>query len=186
MFAAGALFALAACEEGGDFALPAPDDHPPLQKAEMMAGRVILVPPHGYCIDSHSLKPRFAVMARCDALSDEAGTGGAPVGMISVSFAVLPDGNPLPGSQDLAAAYGLKNPRDVSQTAKRISFRAEGAPAAKGYAPTQWRGVARLGSVMMGLSLHGPDKGRAISTEGRDMLHDLITRTRQTTRAAGS
>lgn len=183
LITAGAITALAACEDGASFALATPQAKP-LAKARMMAGKVTLVPPQGYCIDASSLKQRFALMARCDALNTDAGTGGAPVGIITASLAVLPEGGALPAAKDIAVASGLKNLRDVDASESHTSFRADGPAPDPAYSSTQWRGISRIGTVALGLTLHGPEGGRAITTEGREMLNDLITRTRTSSAAS--
>ena len=142
----------------------------------------MLVPPHGYCIDHRSLKSKFALMARCDAIAKDAGTGGAPVGIIAVSVAPLTDGAGLPAPGDVAAVANLENVRDVRQADGQVSFRADGAAPGPGFGQTHWRSVARVGSVSLGVSLHGPDNGRAVSSEGRDILNELISRTRKSTK----
>ena len=69
-FAALALLTLSACEGGQGFSRggsPVAEEKP-LRQAILADGAVQVVPPQGYCIDPKSLKSRFALMARCDAL----------------------------------------------------------------------------------------------------------------------
>lgn len=177
LMAASALAAITGCDGMTSVGLPAAQPTP-FAQAQMMSGAVTLVPPHGYCIDSSSLKPRFALMARCDALDEEAGTGGAAIGVITASLSKLPEGGTLPAAQDIAELATLTNLRDAQQSKDRISFRADGPAPGSGYSKTQWRSVAIIGKIIIGLTLRGPEDGRALSTEGREMLNEMITRTR--------
>lgn len=185
--AAGALLlVLGACEDGqgkglleglgavggkgADIALP---------RSQMANGAVTLVPPQGYCIDRRSLKQRFALLARCDTLGAPWSAGGAPLGFITVSVTPADTDAALPTAQDTQDAAKLSRIEAQSTSADTLTFRAEGVPPVKDAAVTHWRGKARVGQHLIGVALYGPEGGRAVSAEGREIVLDLIRRTRE-------
>ena len=58
-----------------------------LANAELADGALTLVPPAGFCVDKSTLRPSFAVVARCDSLGARQTVNDAPLGMIVVSVA---------------------------------------------------------------------------------------------------
>jgi len=144
----------------------------PLSRANMTAG-VILVAPNGFCIDRASLEPRFAVMARCDTLGVKGVSGSAPRGLVTVSLTPAKPG-PLPTAQQMAAASALENVDDVETSVGLVTFRAQGRLPVGGYAPTQWRGAARIGGQIAGIAVYGPENGEIISSTGRGILRQMV------------
>ena len=85
--AALAMLTLSACEGGQGFSFGSRGgaaDKPLLQTA-LAGGAVQVVPPQGYCIDPKSLKRRFALMARCDALGLPDVVSAAPRGILTLA-----------------------------------------------------------------------------------------------------
>ncbi len=176
--AAIALPFLAACEDGqGGPLLKAAGSATvkpvALSQAKMAFGAVTLVPPTGYCIDKHSLKQNFALMAPCERLGAPSASAGAPVSIITASFSSASSG-PAPTPRDTATALQLDAVSDAIEKPSGVTFRANGTAPTTGLATTHWRGTTRVGTQMMGLALYGPDNGRAVGAEGRAILSKLI------------
>lgn len=149
----------------------------PLRQALMMRGKVTLVPPGGYCIDPESLSENFALMARCDALGAATGGSGAPVGVLTVSFARGGKAVPVPTAQEIAASTGLGAPNSASRQERSVVFKTTGTPPTAGLSPHHWRSISRVGGFTMGAALFGPQDRRAVSDEGADLLREMIQRT---------
>lgn len=149
-----------------------------LSEAVMADGAVTLVPPTGFCIDKRSLKQRFALLARCDTLSGSSPAYGAPVGIITVSLTPLDPASALPSPEQTAQAADLGAVADPVARKDRITFRASGDAPLKGLSQDHWRGTARIGDQVLSVALYGPEDGRAITGEGRDIVVDLIRASR--------
>lgn len=145
-----------------------------LSQARMAFGQVTLVPPPGFCIDKRSLKQQFALMARCDKLGVPSAAGDAPIGIITASFAPWVEGVPLPTPAETADAQKLQTINDPIVDGESVTFRATTTKPRTGAAAAQWRGTARVGGQIMGLALHAPKDGRALSSEGRALLTAVI------------
>ncbi|MGB3246014.1 MAG: hypothetical protein WBB25_15890 [Sulfitobacter sp.] len=185
--AAFALLGLSGCEGGTKSGLfaglgvsTAAETKPvALSQAKMAKGAFTLVPPEGFCIDQASLKQRFALLARCEALGAPNAGGGAPLGILIVS--VTPDApvGALPTAEQTADALKLARFTAAESENNAITYRAEGAPPVEGMDVVHWRGTAQIGGQLVGLALYGPKGGRAVSGEGREILNSLIRRTRK-------
>ena len=193
--ALAALIALGACEDGQGAAgllanLQAPSDAAAaapvaLAQTQMASGAFTLVPPQGFCIDKSALSQRFALMARCDALGAPSKSAGAPVGIITVSVTNAGRVEILPTAQETADAAKLARVDAVKSENDSITFRAEGTPPAAGLDVKHWRGTLRIGGQIVGLALYGPKGGRAETSEGREMLNELIRRSRKASATSG-
>jgi len=171
---------LAGLAPPGDAALPPV----PLTQAMMMQGKVALVPPGGYCIDPESLTQNFALMARCDALGAPEGGYGAPIGVLTVSFARDRDAkSPVPSAQEIADATGLGSPLSTRSHTGSVIFQTTGPPPVADLSPLHWRSVSRVGGYTMGAALFGPADRRAVSEEGAEFLTEMIRRTTEKTNA---
>ena len=183
--AAVALMALSGCEEGQGGDLFAGLGQPAaaaknvaLSQSQMADGAFTLVPPEGFCIDKRSLKQRFALLTRCEALAAPGAGGGAPVAILTVSATPNGTSGPLPTPQQTAAAAKLTRFDAAKSSTDAVTFRAGGAPPIRGLDVNHWRGTMRVGGHLVGLALYGPKGGRAVSNEGRSILDSLIRRTR--------
>lgn len=156
----------------------------PLRQAKMMRGTVTLVPPGGYCIDPESLSQSFAIMARCDILGAPTGGTGAPIGVLTVSFARSAADATLPTAQTLIAAGQMSSPIQTRQSAASIVFQTTGPPPSSDLSPTHWRSVTLVGPFLMGAALFGPEGRRAVSEEGASVLEEMIARTTEKTNAS--
>jgi len=180
--AALGLMLLTACEGGQGFGASSGAAKPPLSRAKMTGG-VVLVAPDGFCIDQTSLEPRFAVVARCDGLGAPASAGAAPRGLITVSLTPSKSG-PLPSAQQIAAETALQNVSNVEKGENHVTFRAQGRIPVGGLSPNQWRGVARMGTQTAGVAVYGPERGDIASASGRGVLSQLITRSMKASASA--
>lgn len=179
------LTTLAACEggQGLDFAkglseISAKPNAEALSQAPMAFGAITLVPPKGYCIDGDSLKPRFALLARCDRLGAD-GHNGTPIGVITVSVKPAQKGATLPTPAHTAQAQSLTNVADPIANDGSVVFRARGEAFSPQMSQDHWRGSAKMNGQILGLALYGPPNGSAVSPEGRKLLAELIKRTQE-------
>ncbi len=150
-----------------------------LSQSLMANGALTLVPPQGFCIDRRSLQQRFALMARCDTLGAPSVARGAPLGFITVSVTPADAEATLPTAQQTADAAKLSRIEGESASAETLTYRAEGVPPVKDVAVVHWRGKARVAEQFIGVALYGPEGGRAVSAEGREIVLDLIRRTKE-------
>lgn len=181
-----ALSILAACEGGSATdlmgTLASINDKPnaeALSQAPMAFGAVTLVPPSGYCIDGESLRPRFALLARCDKLGGDGGSNGAPIGVMTVSLASVGKDTPLPSLSETATAFDLTRTADPVATANSVVFRATGPAIDPNLSDEHWRGSALVNGQMIGVALYGRPNGAATSGEGRQLVAELIKRTEE-------
>lgn len=172
------LLGLGAC---GDAALPSfggltGGGAPVALSQSFMADRAFtLVPPQGFCIDKASLKQRFALMARCDTLGAPSQAAAAPLGVLTVS--VTPGGtDALPTPEQTADALRLARVTAAQGSDTTVTFRAEGAPPLADLDVAHWRGTWQVNGQLVSLALFGPKGGRAVSSEGREVLLGLIAR----------
>ncbi|AXI40886.1 hypothetical protein [Sulfitobacter sp. SK011] len=178
------LFALTACEDGQGAALfeglsvpPATGrTTKPILQAKLSEGAVILVAPPGFCIDRKSVRKRFALMARCDILGAPQAAGDAPLAFITVSIQPASPDASLPAVEHLAAASALSAVSDPQIRNGQLTFRAKGAAPIDGVSNTHWRGTTRIGTQIVGVALYGPEKGRAITGEGRSIVSAVLSR----------
>jgi hypothetical protein len=180
-----ALTALAACEGGQGAGLLdglgttiGPKERA-FSQVNMAGGAVILKAPRGFCIDGHSLKQRFALMARCDKLgAPAAAAGAAPLGVITVSLSKAVPNTGLPDPTVTATALGLSNVSDLSGDDTTVIFRATGPAPTEDLDEKHWRATALVNGQILGLALYGAKDGQEVSDEGREILTSVIERTR--------
>lgn len=181
LFAAICLIGLTGCVPGQVASLlpsGTQTDTVALSRVRMAGGEVLLAAPRGFCIDKASVKPRFALMARCDFLGAAHAAGAAPLGLIAVSVIPLARTATLPTPEQTARASGLTGVSEPVQGDDALIFRAEGPAPLEGLGQSHWRGTARVDGHVLGVALYGPEQGAATSTEGRDIVVDLINQTR--------
>ncbi|WPZ21993.1 hypothetical protein T7987_01735 [Sulfitobacter faviae] len=175
-----AMLTLSACEGGQGFSFggrPATPEKPLLQTA-LAGGAVQVVPPQGYCIDPKSLKRRFALMARCDALGLPDVVSAAPRGILTLALIEAEADAPLPTPQQVAEAAGLSQLQEAGSIEGASIFVAQGPVPAEGMSPRHWRGTARIGGHVASVTLYGAPQSRAISEEGRALVAELIQQSR--------
>lgn len=179
-FAALVLLTLSACEGGQGLSLGGSSSAPekPLLQTSLAGGAVQVVPPQGYCIDPKSLKSRFALMARCDALGLPDMVTAAPRGILTLALTEADGDAPLPTPQQVAQAAGLTQIQETGSVEGATIFVAQGPVPAEGMSPRHWRGTARIGGHVASVTLYGAPQSRAISEEGRALVADLIRQSR--------
>ena len=178
--AALAMLTLSACEGGQGFSFGGSTGVPdkPLRQTALAGGAVQVVPPQGYCIDPKSLKRRFALMARCDALGLPDVVTAAPRGILTLALIEAEAEAPLPTPQQVAEATGLSQLQEAGSIKGATIFVAQGPVPAEGMSPRHWRGMARIGGHVASVTLYGAPQSRAISEEGRALVADLIQQSR--------
>jgi len=185
--AALAFATLSACEGGQGFSLggnTGKGTGNPLLQTSLAGGAVQVVPPQGYCIDRESLKDRFALMARCDALGLPDAATQAPLGVLTLSLVKAEPDTPLPTPQEIAKAMGLTQVIKIGSHEDATIFVAEGPVPTEGMSGRHWRGMAQIGGHLASVTLYGAPQSRAISDEGRGLVAELIRQTRAKTDAA--
>lgn len=170
---------LGACESiGSGNGTAKPGQSQALAKAALAEGDILLLPPRGFCIDRSSVKSRFALLARCDALGGPPSASlGAPVALITVSLLEAEPVAPLPTPGQTAVAAGLAKISNPFKAEDMLLYRAEGPVPVAGLDPRHWRGTARAKNFIVGVALYGPPDSRAQSNEGRAIVRDLMART---------
>ncbi|KEJ91048.1 hypothetical protein [Sulfitobacter donghicola] len=156
----------------------------PLTQAQMMRGKVTLVPPSGYCIDAASLSQSFAIMARCDKLGAKTGETGAVAGLLTVSLSRKGTNTPQPTPQEFATAGGLAVPSNIQQGGEHTVFKTSGTAPSPDLSSDHWRSIGQVGDFSMSAALYGPKGQRAISDEGIGVLEEMIKRSTQETNAS--
>ena len=156
-----------------------------LAVVSMADGAVALTPPPDYCIDKSSLKPRFALMARCDVLGAESDTD-ASLALITVTLVPLDVGAEVPNSADLAAAIEPDTILQTSDTDGLALVQTKSATGLEGVSERHWRGVFVVNGILVGLALYGPPGGQANGNAGGPILSALAKRTIAQTKAQTS
>jgi hypothetical protein len=174
---AGLLLAclpLAACLEVAGEA--GPDDA--LRAVAFYDGDVTVTGPRGYCIDRGSIKQspggRFALLASCESLTEQAGIAVEPAVM---TVAVLPRTRDAeqPSSAAMAEALG---PEAVRRTEDGdglalVHVARGGDEVLPGGDPAHWRASLVINGHLVGLAAYGPEGGTVAGDRGRDLLRDL-------------
>lgn len=180
----------AACQKGGGLFGSNPDravDNPrrdvALLQAELADGGLTLAPPRGYCVDKRSLQPRFAIVARCDSLGSRRARPDAPLGMILVSVSTPSE---LPADLDTTLS-GLTPPgAEVlgRRSTEPLALIHLAGPTPDGADPRHWRGLARVGPHLLGLTAYGPTGGELAGDAGGRVLDLLARQTREASETA--
>lgn len=146
-----------------------------LPDAKLMAGRLHLVPPDGFCVNKRGLKDDFATLARCDTLGAGGGSQGAPLGLITVSVvAATEDVSALDTVKELAgdaARVQRAEPTDFGAIVQLKGGRMPGADA------VYWRGVAQLEGLVLSLAVYTPEDAGASKDVGKALLGEVMSRT---------
>ncbi len=183
LLAAGTLMAGCTQIKNAEFlssATPKPSNA--LAGVVMADGAVALTPPPNYCIDKSSLKPQFALMARCDTLGAETDPD-APLALITATLVPLDDRTKVPNATDLAAA--LEPDRILRKTDNDglALVQTESVTGLDGFGERHWRGVFVVNGILVGLALYAPQDGPASGNSGASILTALAKRTTAQTAA---
>lgn len=160
----------------------APKPSNALAAVAMADGAVTLTPPPNYCIDKSSLKPRFALMARCDTLGAETDPD-APLALITATLVPLDDRTKVPNATDLAAAIAPDRILRKTDNNGLALVQTESATGLDGISERHWRGVFVVNGILVGLALYAPQDGPASGNSGASILTALAKRTTAQTAA---
>jgi hypothetical protein len=154
---------------------------PTLNKVPMMSGAVMLVAPQGYCVDRSSLKPGFALMARCDTLGADGSVSGAPLGLITASVVAADGTQPLPDAEQMKAATDIRRVLQSESRSDRLVFQAEAPAPFASLSERHWRAAARLEGHIIAVAVYSPQENPANGADGKRILTRLIERTQRAT-----
>jgi hypothetical protein len=177
--AAGFAVGLSGCNAGdGVFGMASQNNdnsrrNVSLSEVSLMEGRLTLRPPDGYCFDRRSLRPDFAVVARCDSLGG-ARSGDQPVGMITVAAAPAPPDPDLPAALSAIVPQGSEIlAREISDDLALVQLRGE---VPRGADERHWRGLVSIPPYLVALSAYAPRSGEFLDTAAPDALKTLAQR----------
>ena len=163
--------ALAGCDELAGFG-GAQNNGLPF--ASLAGGSVSLVPPVGYCVDKRSVRPRFAVMARCDTLGGEA-SFGAPLAVITAAAV----------DRGTATTAGAGNETILSRRTygTLTLLEVSGTPPSPEMADVYWRAVGPVGDQVIGLAIYEGENAEPLGESAPNLLAEAMQRTRARTAA---
>lgn len=161
-----ALVALAGCET--------PAGKSPLGQASLADGAVRVVMPFGYCIDPRSLRPDFALAARCDTLGADGPYGGLDLALITITATPAPADGAAPDMDGLKAGLGGATVMaEAAEDELPLVLARRDAPPSPGLSATHWRGAMAVGGQIVALALFAPEGSAALSEDGAVILRDL-------------
>ncbi|MDU8910717.1 dihydroxy-acid dehydratase [Aestuariicoccus sp. MJ-SS9] len=164
-----------AARAGGGGFLSRPFRKPPLARADLVGGAVVVAGPEGYCVDPKTVKRQrdsgFAMLASCNILSG--GRGGAYVEPVIVTIVVGAPGtgDALPAPEDLAGnadAALLRGDRSGDLVMAHLATGGEEVLSEGD--PRYWRGVFALGDRLVSLALYAPRGADLAGASGGRML----------------
>ena len=151
-----------------------------LAQAELARGDIRLATPQGYCIDSRSLRQRFALIGRCDTLGAEGFFGAWELAIVTVSTAPL---DPEDAPVDLAALSAPPGSGEVLRSIDRggltLTRLQSGEAGVEGTSDQYWRTGFVLNGHVVSLALYAPDTSGASGDEGARILQDIYLATRR-------
>ncbi len=146
---------------------------PPTQ-VSLGKGMVRLVAPDGFCIDEGSVRERFALMARCDALGGQNLSADAPLAVITASLADI-EAQTLPEHSTLAAEN--ENVLQQSDAGNMRLVSVSGKPPASGLSENFWRGAGFVGPYVLGLAIYTPEDTLDLGDQAPALLEQAYDRT---------
>jgi len=142
--------------------------------AKLMAGRLHLVPPDGYCVNKRGLKDDFATLARCDTLGAGSGSQGAPLGLITVSVvAATEDVSPVETVNQLVGDAARVQPAEATEGGAVVQIKGGRLPGAEA---VYWRGVVQREDLVLSLAAYAPEGGTVAASTGKTLLEQVMTR----------
>jgi hypothetical protein len=170
---AGAILALASCDEIGGLGLSASSETRPLPSATLGRGAVALVPPTGYCVDARSLRQSFALMARCDTLGAKP-VYGAPLAVITAT-ATARTGDSIITVDDL----GNSDEKVIERTELDdiTLIQVQGTPPSPAMRNVFWRAVGQIGDLAVGLAIYEAADGAQLGRQAPRLLVQTMRRT---------
>lgn len=179
----GWLFVLTLCGCGADgpgFAfLQSTDTAAPatsrdaMKTAPMLQGAVTLTPPKGYCIDRRSLKRNFALLGQCGRLAgSDTAAAGSVITVSLMRHVVMGD------LDETLVAFAPEASVVELDRGEDLVLALMDGPTPEGTAAQHWRGLAQIGSVLMGMAVYGADDQAELTAARAGLLRDLVTGTR--------
>ncbi len=142
--------------------------------ARLMAGRLHLVPPDGYCVNKRGLKDDFASLARCDALGSGRGSQGAPLGLVTVSvIETVEDVSAVDAVNQLVGDAARVQPAEATVGGAVVQIKGGRLPGADA---VYWRGVVQLEGLVLSLAAYAPEGGTVAADTGKTLLEQVMTR----------
>jgi hypothetical protein len=173
--------ALAACvpaSEMGFLSTTPPQPDSALRAAVMGDGAIALTAPPGYCIDAGSMKPGFALIARCDTLGGAGRTANVPLALITATVVTQKAGTPAPRAADLVSVLDNAQVLQAKDQKGVALVQSRGETGLQGFSDTHWRGAFLVNDVMVGLALYAPVDSKASGPRGASILNALATQTK--------
>ncbi|MBY5933315.1 hypothetical protein KUV51_09925 [Tateyamaria omphalii] len=169
------LLGLAACEDFGAFDLGGTGQNHALSNAQLGGGVIKLMPPPGFCVDKRSLQRSFAIMARCDTLGGQL-TTEAPLAVITATTVEVED----------AARISTSGFENASETVLQRSddgtlalVQVKGTPPGADMRDTYWRGAARVGNLVLGLTAYEGANSTELDQGAPNLLKQILERTQE-------
>jgi hypothetical protein len=165
---------LAACLDAAGEA--GPDDA--LRAVAFYDGDVTVTGPRGYCVDRSSIKSnpggRFALLASCESLTEQAGIAVAPA-VMTVSVLPRAGGAEQPSAAAMAEALGPEAVRSAEDHdgLALVHVAGGGDTVLPGGDPAHWRASLVINGHLVGLAAYGPAGGVVAGPEGRRLLRGL-------------
>lgn len=152
--------------------------------AALAGGRVVVVPPQGYCIELDSLQARdsggFALLASCESLSGFVSGYNVEPAVITVTAVERKSDGREPDAVEIAAALGVpKVRRQLHGDGLTVVQVSDDTPVSEGGDPKHWRGIMVLNGQMVGLALYGARGSELSGTKGLNLLIWLAEQIRE-------
>ena len=176
--------ALAACvpaSEMGFLTSTKPQSDTALRAVVMGDGAFALTAPPGYCIDAGSLKPGFALIARCDTLGAAGRNANVPLALITATVVTQQAGTPAPRAADLVSVLDSAQVIQAKEQKGVALVQSRGETGLQGFSDTHWRGACLVNDVMVGMALYAPADSSASGPRGASILNALATQTKSNT-----
>ncbi|MBB96865.1 MAG: hypothetical protein CML68_19985 [Rhodobacteraceae bacterium] len=184
-----ALLALAGCSELPAGAGAGKTQSAGRQTSALLAGRVALTAPAGFCIDPSSVttsgRTGFAMLARCAQLSPQTAlvalSGQSPA-VMTVTTKPWTEGDTEITDATIAAAYpdGAVIERRPGGPVPMVKARGDRAFSALD--DTHWRGAFVVNDQLVVIGLFAPKDSRALGASGANLVSALGRRTETASR----
>jgi hypothetical protein len=147
---------------------------------EIAGGALSVISPDGFCVSNKGLKKRangsFVLFASCDALGQSDAGAAQFNAFITLTTIPRPNGYRVTSDDLFDLAEGNVDTAINTENMPLVQV-SGGTPVADWVSDTHWRGAfTRNGHIVM-LALYAEDGGRALTSEGADLLRQLERRT---------
>ena len=157
---------------------------PTAQSAALAGGRVVVVPPQGYCIETESLQARktggFALLASCESLTGFVSGYNVEPAVFTVTSVERQSEVHEPNASEIAVALGGASvQRQIQGDGLTIVQVTNAEPVSQGGDTKHWRGIMMLNGQMVGLALYGAKGGPHAEEAGLNLLIWLAEQIRE-------